>query len=104
MRSNSAAFFAAITASFAGHGRAADIDLEWYKPNATAINDLDKVISGEGVWGYIYDTSVTPDEKYGVYNWCNMPHVRKKEYKKAKDGYKLQYVEVVSTSCFQLKC
>ena len=95
MRSSSAAFFAGVTASFVGTS-AAQVDLGWYKPNATVVNNLDGVIKGDGVWGYIYNSSVMPDEKYGVYNWCNMPHVREKEYTKAKAGYKLQYVEVVS--------
>ena len=49
-----------------------------------------------GKYGYIYDSSKTPDDKYGVYNWCNMPHVRKTEYVKASDEFELQYVEVVS--------
>jgi len=96
MRSSSSLFFAAVTATLAGHGKAADIDLGWYKPNATAINNLDEIIQGDGVWGYIYNSSVTPDSKYGIYNWCNMPHVRKTEYKKAPAGFKLQYVELVS--------
>jgi len=75
----------------------AQVDLSWHKPNASVINDLEGVIDGQGVWGYIYNTSVTPEEKYGGYNWCNMPHVRAKEYPKAKAGYKLLYVEVVGS-------
>lgn len=72
------------------------MDTSWYAPNATAINDLDRVLNSEGVYGFIFNSSHTPDEEYGQYNWCNMPHVRRTEYKKAPDDYKLQYVEVVS--------
>jgi hypothetical protein len=92
MRATTATFFAVV---LVGQGYA-QVDLSWHKPNASVINDLKGVIDGEGVWGYIYNTSVTPDEQYGIYNWCNMPHVRAKEYPRAKPGYKLQYVEVVS--------
>lgn len=70
----------------------------WHKPAHTDINNLDKAVNGEGVYGFIYDSSHTPDDKYGIYNWCNMPHVRKQEYVKPSDEYKLAYVEVVSAS------
>ena len=69
---------------------------EWNKPSQSDINDLDKVINGKGVWGFIYNSSQTPDDKYGIYNWCNMPHVRKQEYVVPDSEYELQYVEVVS--------
>ncbi|KAI9149144.1 Chitinase [Paramyrothecium foliicola] len=71
------------------------VDIDWHAPAKTDINDLDKVLSAKGVYGWIYDSSETPDDKYGTYNWCNMPHVRSKEYVKAKDEFKLQYVEVI---------
>ncbi|KAF3483619.1 uncharacterized protein GIQ15_02943 [Arthroderma uncinatum] len=70
-------------------------DVSWHAPNATAINNLDKVLSSDGVYGFIFDSSQTPDKDYGKYNWCNMPHVRPREYPKAPKGYKLQYVEVI---------
>lgn len=90
-------FIAAVAASLARHGKAAStIDLSWYAPNATSINDLSQVISGTGVYGFIYNSSATPAEEYGIYNSCNMPHVRATEYKKPSSEYKLQYVEVVS--------
>jgi len=57
---------------------------------------LSKVIAGSGVYGFIYNSSDVPAKAYGTYNWCNMPHVRATEYKKAPSEYKLQYVEVVS--------
>ena len=51
--------------------------LAHYPPNATEINDLDFVLNGSGAPG-VYNSSQSPD--YGVYNWCNMPHVRAAEY------------------------
>jgi acid phosphatase len=96
MRSSpSQSFMALVAASLARHTKAA-VDLSWHAPNATSINDLSQVISGTGINGFIYNTSTTPDNEYGVYNWCNMPHVRATEYIKPSSEYKLQYVEVVS--------
>ncbi|KAF6832177.1 Counting factor 60 [Colletotrichum musicola] len=71
------------------------VDLSWHKPAATEVNDLNAVINGKGVWGFIYDTSETTEEKYGQYNWCNMPHVRKTEYVKPSEEYELKYVELI---------
>jgi len=102
MRSNPhTGFIAAVAASLTHHAEAAStVDLSWHAPNATGINNLTEVIGGEGVYGFIYNSSHTPASQYGVYNWCNMPHVRATEYKKPESEYKLQYVEVVSCSCF----
>lgn len=88
-------FMLAVAASIARHSSAATVDLSWHAPNATEINDLSQVIGGSGVYGFVYNSSTTPADKYGLYNWCNMPHVRVSEYKKASSEYKLQYVEVV---------
>src|SRR6187402_3028862 len=103
MRTNPrSSFVAAIAASLARHGRAAStVDLGWYAPNATAINNLEQVIGGSGVYGFIYNSSTTPADEYGVYNGCNMPHVRATEYKKPSSDYKLQYVEVVRVNLAQ---
>ncbi|KUJ13473.1 phosphoglycerate mutase-like protein [Mollisia scopiformis] len=96
MRTNPrSSFFAAVAASLARHGQAVDVDLGWYPPNATAINNLTQVVNGEGVYGFIYNNSNTPADEYGIYNWCNMPHVRKTEYVKPAEEYTLQYVEVI---------
>ena len=57
--------------------RAPLASLAHYPPNATEINDLDFVLNGSGAPG-VYNSSQSPD--YGVYNWCNMPHVRAAEY------------------------
>ena len=75
-----------------------DINLDWHAPKFTAINDLNTVINGTGIYGFIYNSSVTPSKlPYSTYNWCNMPHVRPQEYVMPPDEYKLEYVEVVST-------
>lgn len=76
---------------------AAAVDLGWYPPAQTVINNLTSVVSNSttGVYGFIYDSSHTPDEDYGTYNWCNMPHVRASEYIVPPDEYKLVYVELV---------
>ncbi|KAJ0165820.1 Counting factor 60 [Colletotrichum tanaceti] len=74
---------------------AGDIDLGWHAPAQSEVNNLTAVINSKGVWGFIYDTSATPDDKYGQYNWCNMPHVRKTEYLQPADEYELKYVELV---------
>ncbi|KAF9878492.1 hypothetical protein CkaCkLH20_03984 [Colletotrichum karsti] len=71
------------------------VDIGWHPPASSEVNNLTSVIGGKGVWGFIYDTSATPDDKYGQYNWCNMPHVRKTEYVKASDEYELKYVELI---------
>ncbi|KAM3084374.1 hypothetical protein ACMFMG_001520 [Clarireedia jacksonii] len=72
------------------------IDLKWYPPKSTAINDLGQVMAEEGVYGFIYDCSQTTNgTAYGTYNWCNMPHVRSQEYVTPPEDYKLRYVEVI---------
>jgi hypothetical protein len=86
---------AAVAASLARHGSAAAVDLSWHAPNATNINNLTQVMAGSDIYGWVYNNSQVPADEYGVYNWCNMPHVRKTEYKVPSSEYKLQYVEVV---------
>ncbi len=89
-------FIALVAASLARHGKAGTtIDLSWHAPISTVINNLSKVVEGDNIYGWIYDSSTTDNSEYGVYNWCNMPHVRKTEYPKPSLGYNLQYVEVV---------
>lgn len=74
------------------------VDLGWYAPAQTLVNNLTHVVANSttGVYGFIYDSSYTPDDEYGTYNWCNMPHVRKTEYVVPDDEYELVYVELVS--------
>ncbi|KAL2007213.1 hypothetical protein VTN00DRAFT_8651 [Thermoascus crustaceus] len=74
---------------------AAAASTNWYAPNATAINNLDKVMNSSGVYGFIFNSSKTPEHLYGQYNWCNMPHVRKSEYVRAPKEYELVYIEVI---------
>lgn len=70
------------------------VDLNWHAPNATQVNSLASAINGTGVYGFIFNSSVTMGD-YGNYNWCNMPHVRPQEYQRAPKGYELEYVELV---------
>lgn len=86
----------AVTAAVAGSGVSAAVDLAWHAPNSTAINNLSGALNGEGVYGFVYNSSYPKGVPYSTYNWCNMPHVRKEEYKKPGKEYKLKYVEVVS--------
>ncbi|KAI1276474.1 histidine acid phosphatase [Xylaria sp. FL0933] len=71
------------------------VDLGWYPPRNTSVNDLSTALGGSGVYGFIFNSSHTPDDEYGTYNWCNMPHVRKSEYVRASGEYELRYVEVI---------
>jgi hypothetical protein len=87
----------------AGGGVAQTVDLSWHAPASTQINNLTSVLSSTGVYGFIYNSSQTPDSEYGTYNWCNMPHVRKTEYVTASSEYELAYVEVVS-DCLDSPC
>ncbi|CRK48254.1 hypothetical protein BN1723_020493, partial [Verticillium longisporum] len=74
---------------------AQSIDVSWHAPAKSQVNaNFTEVLNGEGKWGFIYDTSETPIDKYGTYNWCNMPHVRKTEYVKPSDDFELKYVEL----------
>lgn len=77
----------------------AAVDLGWYAPAQTLINNLTHVASADttGVYGFVYNSSETPaGVAYGGYNWCNMPHVRASEYVRPADEYELVYVELVS--------
>lgn len=75
------------------------VDLSWHAPQSTWINDLNSIISGTDVHGFIFNSSSLPrGVKYGTYNWCNMPHVRRQEYPVASKEYELQYVEIVCRS------
>lgn len=75
------------------------VDLSWHAPNATQVNNLGSAINGTGVYGFVFNSSMTPGD-YKNYNWCNMPHVRPREYPRAPKGYELEYVELVSAARF----
>lgn len=51
-----------------------------YPPTSTNINNLTFALEGHGAPG-IFNSSTISDALYGIYNWCNMPHVRKREYR-----------------------
>lgn len=75
----------------------AAIDLNWYPPNATWETSIPIVINGTGTYGLVFNSSQIPSgDYYGVYDWCNMPHVRKEEYVRPGKEYGLEYVELVS--------
>lgn len=73
------------------------IDGLWYAPNPTQVNELETVINGSGVYGFIFNSSYAPrrNSYYGGYNYCNMPHVNRQGYVKAPENYTLEYIEVV---------
>ncbi|KAJ7460998.1 histidine phosphatase [Mycena galericulata] len=65
-----------------------------YDPAQSNTNNLTFALNGTGAPG-IFDSSTTPDNSYGEYNWCNMPHVRTREYKTPSNEYTLEYVEII---------
>jgi hypothetical membrane protein len=84
-------FFATIV----GAQNVSEVDLGWYAPKKSWINDLGQVLNGTGTNGFLFNGSQLPvGVQYGTYNWCNMPHVRKEEYVKAGNEFELVYVEV----------
>ncbi len=89
-----------LAATARGHYRtaAASVDLGWYPPNATVINNLTNVLNATGVYGFVYNNSYPTDLPHGTYNWCNMPHVRREEYERPSDEYRLKFVELVCST------
>jgi hypothetical protein len=59
------------------HG--ANSEVIHYPPKASNINDITFALQGSGAPG-IFNSSSVPDTDYGIYNWCNMPHARSREY------------------------
>lgn len=71
------------------------VDLKWYAPKKSWINNLGQVLNGTGTNGFVFGGSQLPaGVQYGTYNWCNIPHVRKNEYLKPSEEFELVYVEV----------
>lgn len=69
---------------------------QWHAPSPSELDDLSTVLNSTGVYGFVYNTSDTPESlAYPTYNWCNMPHVRAQEYIRPEPSYELVYVEVV---------
>lgn len=87
-----------VAQNFGSNMANSSVNLGWYAPAQTLVNNLTNVASADttGVYGFIYNSSYTPDAVYGQYNWCNMPHVRASEYITPSDEYELVYVELVS--------
>ncbi|KAJ7168220.1 phosphoglycerate mutase-like protein [Mycena crocata] len=68
----------------------------YYPPAQSKINNLTVALNGSGPPNNgVFDSSTVPDNAYGVYNWCNMPHVRTREYKTPSKEFTLEYVEVI---------
>ncbi|KAK4051512.1 hypothetical protein OIO90_004726 [Microbotryomycetes sp. JL221] len=65
-----------------------------YDSDSSPINNLTVVLTGTGTNGQLWQPDTVDDKRYGTYNYCNMPHVRAKEYQVPK-GFKLKYVEVI---------
>ncbi|PHH61574.1 hypothetical protein CDD81_8155 [Ophiocordyceps australis] len=69
--------------------------VEWQPPLQSRLNNLTWALHGSGVNGFIYNSSYTPPDRYGAYNWCNMPHVRRAEYPQPGPEWELRYVELM---------
>ncbi|EFW98684.1 histidine acid phosphatase [Grosmannia clavigera kw1407] len=68
----------------------------WFPPRTGLVNNLTAALyTPSGVYGFRYDGSLVPDADYGVYNWCNMPHVRRDRYVVPPPSFALRYVELV---------
>ncbi|KAF2479959.1 acid phosphatase [Neohortaea acidophila] len=74
-------------------GAKLDVSLDWHPPPKTQVNDLDKVLHSQGVYGFIFNSSDGPKNDY---NFCNMPRANPETYRVPGERYTLEYVEVVS--------
>ncbi|KAG7877276.1 hypothetical protein KL938_004032 [Ogataea parapolymorpha] len=68
-----------------------------HAPIQNEFSDLDQIFnSSRGTNHGIYNSSFVPSSRYGQYNFCNMPHVRKDTYSQVDQSeYKLQFVEAI---------
>ncbi len=104
--SPSASLASPITTSFESpvpvQQSASNVDLNWYPPEKSWINDLDQVVHGRGTHAFFFNGSQLPEGvEYGTYNWCNMPHVRREEYVVVPhEEFELVYVEVCVLNSF----
>ncbi|KAI1434030.1 histidine acid phosphatase [Xylaria sp. CBS 124048] len=69
------------------------VDLSWYPPRNTSMNDLDTALRGHGVNGITFDAD--GEEVGGGYNWCDMPRVKRETYVVASPEFELRYIEVI---------
>lgn len=72
-----------------------DVDISWYPPARSQVNNLTSALHASGVYGITYGSSANPNGTPGAYDWCNMPHVRPQDYVPADDAFELHYVELV---------
>jgi hypothetical protein len=85
-----------------------DFSSRWYPPTSTDINDHDRAIDGAGPmaskvvpWTGAAGSEQPEGWQYGVYNYCNMPHVRTEEYvRKDEKEWELVFVEVIQRRKF----
>lgn len=71
-RSGLSLFFASIATTVVAQN-ASEVDLGWYAPKKSWVNDLDQVLNGTGTNGFVFNSSQLPaGADYGTYNWCNM--------------------------------
>ena len=84
--------FTGAARDYSSCGGNLDVSLEWYPPPKTDINNLTNVIHGDGIYGFIFDSSDGPKNEY---NWCNMPRVNPETYPVADEEYEMEYVELI---------
>lgn len=68
----SSAYLLPVLGFLVTHGSGQNVNLNWYAPNATQINNLTSAVNGTGVYGFVFNGSyVTPagNDYYGGYNW-----------------------------------
>jgi hypothetical protein len=66
-------FFFASMATAVVAQNASKVDLGWYAPKKSWVNNLDQVLNGTGTNGFVFNSSQLPaGVDYGAYNWCNM--------------------------------
>lgn len=91
-----AALGLASTVAAQDSGLADSIDAQWHAPAKFWDTNLEETISAKGTYGFIFNSSTLPSGiKYGTYNYCNMPHVRRQEYVVPSKDFTLEYVEVI---------
>ena len=69
-----------------------DVSLKWHPAAETEVNNLETVINGTGIYGFVFNSSQGP---LNTYDWCNMPHTNPSTYPKVDSSYKLEYVEII---------
>ncbi|KAK9381864.1 histidine phosphatase superfamily [Kockiozyma suomiensis] len=88
--------FSAVLAGASVASAAYTLDgITHYPPVNNSFNSIDAVFAASsGTNGGYYNLSTVADIDYGAYNYCNMPHVRAREYE-VPTGYSLQYLEII---------